>query len=137
MIKDNKDLNDRRKLSYLLCEWDDKNLPHTIRYDNLTQQVINFFKTESKLVYPAKSYFVAIVYAKCLEKYFNIPFYEALDYNDLLFDDNFFVPYHKDKVTYDRILEKIGDIFQYQSINKTMEYFKKEFMFVENLPTIL
>ena len=59
MIKDNKDLNDRRKLSYLLCEWDDKNLPHTIRYDNLTQQVINFFKTESKLVYPAKAYFLA------------------------------------------------------------------------------
>lgn len=128
MIKDNKDLNDRRKLSYLLCEWDDKNLPHTIRYDNLTQQVINFFKTESKLVYPAKSYFVAIVYAKCLEKYFNISFYEALDYNDLLFDDKFFVPYSKDKDTYDKIIHQIGDIFQYQSINKTLNYFKQEFL---------
>lgn len=128
MIKDNKDLNDRRELAYLINEWDDKNLPHTIRYDNLIQQVVNFFKTESKLVYPAKSYFVAIVYAKCLEKYFNIPFYEALDYKDLLVDDKFFVPYSKDKDTYDIILGKIGDIFQYISIEKTVNYFKQEFI---------
>lgn len=128
MIKDNKDLNSRRELSYLINEWDDKNLPHIIRYDNLIQQVVNFFKTESKLVYPAKSYFVAIVYAKCLEKYFNIPFYEALDYKDLLFDDKFFIPYSKDKETYDIILGKIGDIFQYTSIDKTVNYFKQEFI---------
>lgn len=128
MIKDNKDLNGRRELAYLINEWDDKNLPHIIRYDNLIQQVVNFFKTESKLVYPAKSYFVAIVYAKCLEKYFNIPFYEALDYKDLLFDDKFFIPYSKDKETYDIILGKIGDIFQYTSIDKTVNYFKQEFI---------
>lgn len=128
MIKDNKDLNDRRELSYLLHEWDDKNLPHTINYDNISQQVINFFKFESKLVYPAKSYFVAIVYAKCLEKYFNIPFYEALDYKDLLIDDIYYNQYSQDKDLYDKILNSIGDIFQYSSIDKTVKYFKQEFI---------
>ena len=122
------DLKEKRKLSYLMNIWDDVNLPHIIDNKNIIDQVINFFKTESELIYPAKSYFVAIVYAKCMEKYFNVPFYEALDDKELLFDDFYFKPYSESKEVYDKIIENIGDIWYYRSIDKTVDYFKKEFL---------
>jgi hypothetical protein len=122
------ELKNRRKLSYLMNIWDDVNLPHKINYDNISEQVINFFNTESQLIYPAKSYFVAIVYAKCIEKWFNIPFYDSLNDIELLPDDKWFVPYYKDKKTYDEIICNINEIWEYSSINKTVDYFKKEFL---------
>lgn len=123
-----KEILERRKLSYLINEWDDINLNYTETWSNIIDQVICFFQTESQLIYPAKSYFVAIVYAKCMEKYFNINFYDALNDNELLPDDKFFIPYYKDKLTYDKIIANIGNIWQYDSINKTVNYFKKEFL---------
>lgn len=123
-----KEIVERRKLSYLINEWDDVNLNYTETWSNIIDQVICFFQTESKLIYPAKSYFVAIVYAKCMEKYFNVNFYDALNDNELLPDDKFFIPYYKDKLTYDKIIANIGNIWQYDSINKTVGYFKKEFL---------
>ncbi|MGN1394121.1 MAG: hypothetical protein ACI4V7_08875 [Succinivibrionaceae bacterium] len=126
----NKTLLEKRQLSYLLHEWDDINLPYTVNYKNIPNQVIKFFKTESKLVYPAKTIFVAIIYAKCLEEFFKVPFYEALDDDDLLPDDKYFkdYKYSKYKKEYDKILLKIGNIWQYDSILKTIYYFKKEFL---------
>jgi hypothetical protein len=126
----NKTLLEKRQLSYLLHEWDDINLPYTVNYKNIPNQVIKFFKTESKLVYPAKTIFVAIIYAKCLEEFFKVPFYEALDDDDLLPDDKYFkdYKYSKYKKEYDKILLKIGNIWQYNSILKTINYFKKEFL---------
>lgn len=126
----NKTLLEKRQLSYLLHEWDDINLPYTVNYRNVPNQVIKFFKTESKLVYPAKTIFVAIIYAKCLEEFFKVPFYEALDDDDLLPDDKYFkdYKYSKYKKEYDKILLKIGNIWQYDSILKTIDYFKKEFL---------
>lgn len=118
----------RRMLSYHLNKWDDKNLEYTIDTKDVKSQVVDFFKHGSKLVYPAKSYFVAIVYAKCMEKYFNQDFYVNLDDFELLVDDKYFVTYSNDQKLYDEILEEIGDIWQYESINKTVEYFKKEYM---------
>ena len=55
------ELKAKRKLSYLLNIWDDVNLPYIFNNDNVEDQVVNFFLTESELIYPAKSYFVAIV----------------------------------------------------------------------------
>lgn len=126
----NKTLLEKRQLSYLLHEWDDINLPYTVNYKNIPNQVIKFFKTESKLVYPAKTIFVAIIYAKCLEEFFKVPFYEALDDDDLLPDDKYFkdYKYSKYKKEYDKIILKIGNIWQYDSILKTIDYFKKEFL---------
>lgn len=121
-------LKEKRKLSYLINDWDDINLPFTINNDNIEKQVINFFINGSELVFPAKSYFVAIVYAKCLEKYFNEPFYESLNDIELLPDDKYFVLYEDDKQTYDNILKRINNIWEYKSIIKTVNYFKKEFI---------
>ena len=122
------ELKANRKLSYLLNIWDDVNLPYIFNNDNVEDQVVDFFLTESELVYPAKSYFVAIVYAKCLEKYFGGSFFEYLNDPELLPDDIYFKVYSQDKSTYDNIINRIGDIWQYSSICKTVNYFKKEFL---------
>lgn len=122
------ELKAKRKLSYLLNIWDDVNLPYIFNNDNVEDQVVNFFLTESELIYPAKSYFVAIVYAKCLEKYFGGSFFEYLNDPELLPDDTYFKIYSQDKSTYDDIINRIGDIWQYPSICKTVNYFKKEFL---------
>lgn len=122
------ELKAKRKLSYLLNIWDDVNLPYIFNNDNVEDQVVNFFLTESELIYPAKSYFVAIIYAKCLEKYFGGSFFEYLNDPELLPDDTYFKIYSQDKSTYDNIINRIGDIWQYPSICKTVNYFKKEFL---------
>lgn len=122
------DLKNKRKLSYLTNVWDDINLPYIFDYNNIDVQVIDFFKNGSKLIYPAKSYFVAIIYAKCLEKYFQEDFYESLNDTELLSDDCYFSIYSQNKDIYDNIIENIGDIWQYDSIMKTVTYFKKEFL---------
>ena len=122
------ELKKRRKLSYLMNIWDDINLPYTINLNNIDKQVIDFFENGSELIYPAKSFFVAIIYAKCLEKYFNINFYDSLNDNELLPDDIFFQIYNENKIIYDNILNNISNIWEYKSIDKTVDYFKKEFL---------
>ncbi len=124
-------LKEKRKLSYLIHQFDDYNLPYSrqsLSKTKLIKQIVNFFKTESQLIYPAKSYFVAIVYAKCLEKYFKQDFYQSLDDIELLPDDPSFIPYNMSKEVYDLVLQEIGDIWKYKSIEKTVDYFKQEFL---------
>lgn len=113
-------------------EFDDVDLPHRVidcTDDELVDMIVHFFRTESLLIYPAKSYFVAIVYAYCLEKYFNENFYSVLDDKELLIDDMYFTPYSKRKPIYDKVLARIGNIDKHQkSIQKTVEYFKQEML---------
>lgn len=128
-------LLEQRKLSYLINNFDDYNLPCSHQFlsnKELVNQVIEFFKTESLLIYPAKSYFVAIVYAYCLNKYFNQDFYEILDDKDLLPDDKYFIRYSENHIVYDKIIQSIGNIWQYKSIEKTVKYFKQEFLIKED-----
>ena len=123
---------ERRILSYAMHEFDDVNLPYEERYDSdesVIETVVDFFKTESTLIYPAKSYFVAIVYAKMLEKHFGIDILKALDEGDLLPDDVWFKPYHESKEIYDTILDRLpGNILDMPSTEKTKAYFREEFL---------
>lgn len=119
---------ENRELSYLMNDWDDINLPYIIDNNDVAKQVVHFFETESKLIFPAKSYFVAIVYAKGLEKYFGEDFYKVLDSKDLLPDDKYFKPYSEDIETYDYILNHIGNVWESKAISKTLDYFKREFL---------
>ena len=121
----------RRKLAYQYKEFRDVNLPHTFEYisdAHVVKQTIKFFIEGSELIYPAKSYFVAIVYAACLEKYFKVPFFSALSEINLLPDDDYFTSYMYKPDMYDEILNYIGDIWQYKSIEPTVAYFKEEFL---------
>ena len=128
------DYKERRKLSYLINAFDDIDLDYIYikqSKEDLVKLIIKFFNTESLLIYPAKSYFVAIVYAKCIEKYFHINFYDALNDEELLPDDKYFKTYNESKDIYDKVLESIGDIYQYGSIDKTVKYFKQEYLIDE------
>ena len=128
------DWRKRRNLAYLYKEFDDVNLEHDYIFMQgieLADLVVDFFFGGSQLIFPAKSYFVAIIYAKCLERYFGIDFYEALDTEDLLVDDKYFLPYSQNSMVYDIILEKVGDIWGYKSIEPTVRYFREEFLIDE------
>ena len=128
------DYKERRKLSYLINAFDDIDLDYIYikqSKEDLVKLIIKFFNTESLLIYPAKSYFVAIVYAKCIEKYFHINFYDALNDEELLPDDKYFKTYNESKDIYDKVLESIDNIYKYDSIDKTVKYFKQEYLINE------
>ena len=128
------DYKERRKLSYLINTFDDIGLDYIYikqSKEDLIKLIIKFFNTKSLLIYPAKSYFVAIVYAKCIEKYFHINFYDALNDKELLPDDKYFKTYNESKDIYDKVLESIDNIYKYDSIDKTVKYFKQEYLIDE------
>ena len=122
----------RRKLAYLINDFDDTDLDYTVKTngssEELAGEIVNFFITGSRLIYPAKSYFVAIVYAKLLECYFNENFYDCLDDEGLLPDDYFFVPYNRNRNVYNAVLSRIDDPLEYKAAEKTKEYFYQEFL---------
>ena len=122
----------RRKLSYLINDFNDTGLDYTVKKyssdEELVNEIVDFFISGSKLIYPAKSYFVAIVYAKLLEEHFNENFYDCLNYKELLPDDYFFVPYNRNRNVYNAVLSRIGDPLEYKAAEKTKEYFYQEFL---------
>ena len=122
----------RRKLSYLINDFNDTGLDYTVKKygsdEELVNEIVDFFISGSKLIYPAKSYFVAIVYAKLLEEYFNENFYDCLNDKELLPDDYFFVPYNRNRNVYNAVLSRIGDPLEYKAAEKSKEYFYQEFL---------
>ena len=123
----------RRKLAYLMHDkFNDSNLPYTVLEmtdAQIKDMVIDFFRNGSELIYPAKSYFVALIYARLLHEHFGIPFLEALDTDDLLPDDPAFVPYREKTDLYTSILRELPDKFWLlPSAAATVNYFKEEFL---------
>ena len=122
----------RRKLSYLINDFNDTGLDYTVKKygsdEELVNEIVDFFISGSKLIYPAKSYFVAIVYAKLLEEHFDENFYDCLSDKELLPDDYFFVPYNRNRNVYNAVLSKIGDPLGYKAAENTKEYFYQEFL---------
>lgn len=125
----------RRQLAYRLYSglFNDVNLPYTVienqTDEQLAEQVIDFFKHGSELVYPAKYIFCNIVYSYYLHKYFQCDFNAQL--NDLytLYDSPCPVLYNDRSNVYKRVLDAINpNIEVYQSTTKTRKYFKMEFL---------
>ena len=102
-------------------------------YDDvsLIADIIDYFETPSELlVYPAKSYAVAIIYAHLLVKYFDVDFYDVLSDENLLYDnDSYFVPYQHAKAVYDKVLQCVPLSFDNPTpqVQTTIEYFLEEF----------
>ena len=127
---------ERRKLFYLKYKTnlDDVNLPYLFEPQSeieLVDTVVRFFASKSELIYPAKSYYVAIIYAYLLNEYFGENILTALDKPDLLnYDDKYFVPYSSNPKVYDLILGRVYEniVKGVYDISKTRDYFLKEFL---------
>ena len=138
-----KEIQEKRKLSYLFKEFDDTNVARIVLNfatdDEIADSVIGFFVEGSALVYPPKSYFVAIIYAACMLKYVPEHFkdiVEPLKCVDLLDNDDFFSPYmSKTAPIYNKVLQWLEreriEILDYASTEKTHNYFREEFLITE------
>lgn len=134
------EIREKRELANLFKEFDDVNLARIVLYsakdDEIADHVIKFFVEGSALIYPFKSYFVAIVYAACMIKYFPgyfLDITDALKCSDLLDKDDFYIPYNKMTYKiYNNILRwferERSEILSFQSTDKTHRYFKEEFL---------
>lgn len=91
---------------------DDFSLMEFVESEELVENALNYFR-EAKfpLVYPAKSYAVAIIYAFTLCDLYSIPIRTILDDKDLfLGQDPYFVPYSCDPTTYEAIMSALKDM---------------------------
>lgn len=95
--------------------------------------VLHFFKDPEVLIYPAKSYFVAIIYATLLVRHFDEDFYTVLNDPELLYgNDPHFKPYNESQSIYDAVMNVVGE---HSGIDMTLgqcpdvvQYFEEEFM---------
>jgi hypothetical protein len=116
----------------LNIDHDDDLSLHTVEVrDEIVENAIKYFTTtELGWVYPAKSYVVAICYARWLNQHFGEDFYESLNDPELLHgNDPYYVPYEQDKDTYNMILNAVGFNFNEDIgiIPDVKMYFLKEF----------
>lgn len=155
---DIKNWRERRRISYNLFTFDDVNLEHvynSYKGDELVDQVVMFFVEGSQLIYPAKSYYVALIYAAALALLIRKRwlqddsidprgmseediFFKVLDFPDLLPDDKYFVRYSEDEETYQKIVAKLKKsyvvsnrvraVLHPPSVHKTLKYFSEEFL---------
>jgi len=110
---------------------DDLNKVDIVVSDNIIEDALRHFNEYvDQWIYPAKSYAVAICYAKWLERDYRENFYEVLDDPGLLFNnDPYFVPYSEDKETYDTILSKLDFKEDKGMVPDIYEYYKEEMWF--------
>lgn len=139
----NEMLSRREKSAKLFKRYTDNNLQYSIlelNDDSLIKQVIDYFKSESELCYPAKYIFCNILYAYYAEKYFKLPFYEAIQWKELLANSPVEYLYFEHKQVYDAIIKEILPSIEYYeyAIEKTRLYFKQEFcIFDEDLTLVI
>jgi|TARA_B110000483_G_scaffold233466_1_gene302249 hypothetical protein len=111
---------------------DDLNNIETVwRPDTVVEDALRHFEEYvDEWIYPAKSYVVAICYAYWLGKDFKEPFFQALNDDELLFNnDPHFVPYWHDEETYDAILDKMNFDQTKGMVPDIYEYYKEEMLY--------
>ena len=80
-----------------------------------------------RFIYPAKSYCVAICYAKWIERDYGDKFYDLLNDKDLLFgNDPYFEVYKEKKHIYDPIIKAFPKDEQLGMIPDIRDYYEKE-----------
>lgn len=99
--------------------------------EELVQNALKYFdKAEFPLIYPAKSYAVAIIYAYKLKEVYGVPVLTTLDDPDLfLGHDSYFVPYSADKETYTDIIAHLQERPNFLNEGwapQTVKYFEAE-----------
>lgn len=116
---------------------DDLNTKDVIISDNIVGNALEYFsRTNIGWIYPAKSYMVAICYARWLSELFGGIPEEYLEDPELLYNnDPYFVQYSTDPKSYHTILNAIGgwEFDESQGmVPDVREYFEEEFMLREN-----
>jgi len=123
----------RQKAYHLTTELfkDDLNrVDITFSEDIVEDALMHFNEKVDEWIYPAKSYVVAICYAKWLERDFDEDFYETLDDRDLLYgNDPYFVPYSEDEKTYDAILAELDFSDDEGMVPDIYEYYQEEMLY--------
>ena len=115
---------------------DDLNTKDIELSNNIIDNAVRYFnERDVGWIYPAKSYMVGICYATWLAHHFGGVPINYLNDPDLLFgNDPYFVPYYKDRPTYDAILNIIGgwnfDVSK-GMVPDVLAYFIEEFMINE------
>lgn len=102
-----------------------------IERDELVENALKYFEAATfPLIYPAKSYAVAIIYATLNEQRYGIPVRDTLDDPDLfLGHDQYFLSYSADPRTYEAIMERLASIPDWLSKGwapQTAEYWRLE-----------
>tara|TARA_B110000503_G_scaffold16382_1_gene23308 strand:+ start:4078 stop:4485 length:408 start_codon:yes stop_codon:yes gene_type:complete len=110
---------------------DDLNKFETVISSDIVKNALRHFKEHvNEWIYPAKSYAVAICYAKWLERDYGEDFYAALDDEDLLFgNDPYFKPYYESKSEYDAILAELDFKEDMGMVPDIHEYYKEEMLY--------
>jgi|TARA_B000000565_G_scaffold255349_1_gene235721 hypothetical protein len=105
-------------------------VPINFRPDTVVEDALLHFNIKvHDWIYPAKSYFVAICYAKWIEKDFKEDFYTVLDDADLIPKDPYFRRYSQDKETYDAILKRLEFNEDKGMCPDVREYYHEEMLF--------
>lgn len=80
--------------------------------EEIVENALFYLKEKANYgIYPAKSYMVGIIYATMIHRVYKEDFYDVLDDPDLLCgQDDFFVPYSKDKENYDKIIARLDSM---------------------------
>ena len=98
---------------------------------HIINHIVDYFTIPvAELIFPAKSYAVAIIYAKLITHYFNEDFYEILNDPTLLYEnDKYFMPYMKAQNIYDQALSQIPNDLNIElpQIQATINFFEDEF----------
>lgn len=105
----------------------------TVHSDQVVEDALWYFGDPDPdlAIYPAKSYVVALVFARLLVIHFYEDFYEVLDDPELLYNsDPYFVPYEDNPEVYDAIIERLGGPEEIPLkgplIDHTVRYFRDE-----------
>jgi hypothetical protein len=102
-----------------------------VEEEELVQNALKYFDHATfPLIYPAKSYAVAIIYAYKIKEVYGVPVLTTLDDPDLfLGQDPYFVPYSADKETYTDIIAHLQDRPNFLNEGwapQTVKYFEAE-----------
>jgi hypothetical protein len=112
---------------------DDLSLHPVEMSEDIVGSAVRYFSENTQgWVYPAKSYVVAICYARWLSEQYGGGGFEYLEDPDLLYgNDPYFVTYSTDPLTYHNILNNIGSWSFDETIGiipDVRKYFEEEFM---------
>lgn len=110
---------------------DDFSKMEIVEEEELVQNALKYFDAAVfPLIYPAKSYAVAIIYAYKIKEVYGVPILTTLDDPDLfLGQDPYFVPYSSDTGTYIDILAHLQDrpnFLEEGWAPQTVKYFEAE-----------